>query len=380
MGENRDMKITGIETRILGYDIAEAFGEAGPPDGLKPWYRMTVDTIHTDDGIDGFTMQYGGMGDGESIGHTLHEIYAPQLIGEDPLRGEAIWQKLRRLNRHLYNLSDAISGTVDVGLWDIRGKVANQPIATLLGLARDRVACYATARTVNPSPEEVFEEAQIRREEGFRGFKIQFWDGLERDIPRFIAARDAVGDSYPLMEDAAGMYSWTDAIAAGRKLQDLDFTWFEEPLPDRQLGQLKRLTDSLDIPILAGETVLLAEMPEFLRSGAFDIARGDVLIKNGITGLHKAATMADLFGFDIEMHGIGTPLLDIANLHVAASIENCRWVEAHHPIYYRGLLGDPLGIDSEGYRRLPTGPGLGVELDWNWIDSVTEAVIRTPAT
>ncbi|HVA88081.1 MAG TPA: enolase C-terminal domain-like protein [Candidatus Saccharimonadales bacterium] len=374
------MKITGIETRILGYDIAEAFGEAGPPEGVtSTWYRMTVDTIHTDEGIDGFTMQYGGMGDGESIGHTLHEIYAPQLIGEDPLRGEAIWQKLRRLNRHLYNLTDAIAGTIDVGLWDIRGKVANQPIAVLLGLARDRVACYATARTINPSPEQVFEEAQIRREEGYRGFKIQFWDGLERDAPRFRAARDAVGDSYPLMEDAAGMYGWTDAIEAGRTLQDLDYTWFEEPLPDRQLGQLRRLTDSLDVPILAGETVSLGEMPEFLRSGAFDIARGDVLIKNGITGLHKAATMADLFGYNLEVHGLGTPLLDLANLHVACAIENCRWVEAHHPIYYRGLVGDPLAIDGEGFRRLPTGPGLGVELDWNWIDGITEAVIRTPA-
>ena len=71
-----------------------------------------------------------------------------------------------------------------------------------------------------------------------------------------------------------------------------------------------------------------------MRMGAFDIARGDVLLKEGITGLRKAVAMADLFGFDLEIHGIGQPLLDVANLHVALSMTNGRWSETFHPVYY----------------------------------------------
>ena len=89
--------------------------------------------------------------------------------------------------------------------------------------------------------------------------------------------------------------------------------------------------------------------------------------------------MADLLGFDLEVHGIGQPLLDIANLHVSLSMTNGRWSETFPEIYSRGVKNRPLGIDAEGYKHLPTGPGLGVELDWDWIDSVTQKVIRTPA-
>ena len=227
----------------------------------------------------------------------------------------------------------------------------------MLGLAREKIPAYATARNIEPTPEDVYKEAAERKAQGYHGFKIQFWDGLDRDIPRFRAAREAVGDGYPLMQDAAGMYTYTQALAAGKVLGDLDYEWFEEPIPDRNLFQLQRLTDQLDVPILAGETSRVHELAEMIRMGACDIARGDVHMKEGITGLHKAAGMADLLGFELEVHGINQPLLDTANLHVALSMSNGRWSETFHPIYYRGLKGGPLDIDAEGYKHLPPGPG-----------------------
>ena len=374
------MRITSIESRILGYDVAEAFAPAGPPAEIaSTWYRYSFDTFHTDEGIDGYTMQNSNLPDGAAMGTVLHDVYASQLIGEDPMEIERLWHKIRRLNRHAYNLSDGVAGSIDVALWDIAGKVAGLPIAKMLGLARTKVGCYATARTQNPTPEQVFKEARQRKAEGYQGFKIQFWDGLDRDIPRFRAAREAVGDDYPLMQDAAGMYSYTEALAAGKVLGDLNYYWFEEAIPDRQTFQLKRLTDQLAVPILGGETVRVVELAEQMRDGVFDIARGDVHLKEGITGLRKAAGMADLLGYNLEIHGIGQPLLDIANLHVNLAIENCRFSEGFNPIYYLGVKGDPLAIDKEGFRHLPDGPGLGVEIDWDWIDNVTQSVIRTPS-
>lgn len=374
------MKITSIESRVIGYDITEAWGGQEPPEGISTsWYQYSFDTFHTDEGVVGYTMQNANLRDGAAMTQVVHDLYAAQVIGEDPMQGEALWQKLRRLNRHAYNLSDSVAGAIDVAMWDIRGKVANLPIASLLGLARTRIGAYATARNIDPTPEDVFEEATRRKAEGYHAFKVQFWDGLDRDIPRFRAAREAVGDDFPLMQDAAGMYSYREAIEAGRVLGDLGYTWFEEPIPDRNLFQLQRLTDQLEVPILSGETSRVHELAEGMRMGAFDIARGDVLMKEGITGLHKAVGMADLLGYDLEVHGINQPLLEIANLHVALSMSNGRWSETFNPIYYRGLKGDPLGIDSEGYKHLPPGPGLGVEIDWDWIDGVTEKIVRTPA-
>lgn len=373
------MKITSIESRVIGYDVGEAWGGILPEGITSSWYEYSFDTFHTDEGIDGHTNQNANLRDGGAMVHVLHGLYAPQLIGEDPLEVERLWHKLRRLNRHAYNLSDGMAGAIDVALWDIRGKAAGMPIATMLGTARKRIGAYATARNIEPTPEAVFEEARTRKEEGYHAFKVQFWDGLARDIPRYRAAREAVGPDYPLMQDAAGMYSYAEALAVGKVLGDLDYTWFEEPIPDRNLFQLQRLTDQLAVPILSGETSRVHELAEGMRMGAFDIARGDVHMKEGITGLRKAAGMADLLGFDLEIHAINQPLLDVANLHVAMSIANCRWSETFHPIYYRGLKGEPLAIDADGYKHLPTGPGLGVELDWDWIDDNTQSVVRTPA-
>jgi L-alanine-DL-glutamate epimerase-like enolase superfamily enzyme len=374
------VKITSIESRVLGYDITEAWGGAEPPEGISSnWYQYSFDTFHTDEGIDGYTMQNANLRDGAAMAQVVHDLYAPQLIGENPLETERLWHKLRRLNRHAYNLSDGVAGAIDVAFWDIRGKVANMPIASLLGLARTKIGAYATARNIDPTPEDVFEEARLRKSQGYHGFKIQFWDGLDRDIPRYRAAREAVGDDYPLMQDAAGMYTYTEALAAGKVLGDLNYTWFEEPIPDRNLFQLQRLTEQLAVPILSGETSRVHELAEGMRMGAFDIARGDVHMKEGITGLRKAIGMADLLGFDLEIHGISQPLLDVANLHMALSMTNGRWSETFNPIYYRGLKGEPLKIDSEGYKHLPAGPGLGVELDWDWIDNVTEKVYKTPS-
>jgi len=375
------MRITRIESRIIGYDVAEAWLPEGPPDGLySTWYSYSLDAFHTDEGVVGCTMQNTNVPDGDKMADVLHSVYWPELRGEDPTRIEHLWDKLRRVNRHAYNLSDGVHGAIDVALWDIVGKVAGQPIARLLGMARDKVPAYRTASSVRPTPETVYNEATRVKQAGFHGFKIQFWDGLEVDIPRFRAAREAVGPDFPLMQDAAGMYSFTQALEAGRELGRLGYYWFEEPIPDRNIFQLQRLTHDLDVPILAGETLRVHELAEQMRLGCFDIARGDVHMKQGITGMRKAIGMADLLGFDLEVHGIGQPLLEAANLHISASMTNGRWCETFHPVYAKGLKGSPLAVDPQGYKHVPMGPGLGVELDWDWIDDNTRRVLTSPAS
>ena len=162
------------------------------------------------------------------------------------------------------------------------------------------------------------------------------------------------------------MYTFAEALAAGRVLGDLNYEWFEEPIPDRNLFQLKRLTDELDVPILAGETSRVHELAEGMRMGAFDIARGDVHLKEGITGLHKAVGMADLLGFDLEVHGVAQPLLEAANLHVSLAMTNGRWVETFNPLYGLGVKNN-----AARHRRARGTSTCRRDRAWEWSSTGT---------
>jgi L-alanine-DL-glutamate epimerase-like enolase superfamily enzyme len=370
------MRITGIETRRLQIDASPwYFGEPRPKGEPATWEYPLI-TVSTDEGIDGYSMGYGANGEGRPNAYTTHDLYTDCLVGEDPLHTEALWQMMRIKNRHLYAHTDTVLGILDVALWDIKGKLAGLPIAFLLGVSRTRIPTYRTGSYFLPTPESVYEEARQIKAAGFHGCKFNFFDGPGPDIPRLRAARAAVGDEFPLMLDASSYYSYTDALKVGRVLDELGFHWFEEPVYDRQLGILKRLCDQLDVPILAGETNTLAEKAEYLRHGAIDLARGDVMNTGGITGLRKALAASELFGYNLEIHTASSPLLDVANLHVACSVTNCEFLETHHEMFRFGLKGAPLAADDEGYVHLPQGAGLGVDLDWDWIEDHTVGIVE----
>lgn len=370
------MKITGMTTRVIALDAAPWFGGDPIPDDIPPIWYYALTCIHTDERVDGWTMGYGANGEGRGTAHQLHDVFLPLIRGKNPLHTERLWQDMMNLNRHLYPVSDGLVGMLDVAFWDIRGKVSGQSVGEMLGLYRDRVPSYRTGSHYNHTPELVAAEALRTKSEGYRGYKMTFFDGPSRDIPRLRAAREAVGTDFPLMLDGVANYNFTQALEVGRELEKLGFYWFEEPIPDRNFAMLKRLTDELSIPILATETVTFRELSGYLTQHAVDLARGDVFIKAGITGLRKAAALAEALGYNLEVHTLHSPLLDIANLHVACAIKNCEFVESHHPMFRFALKHAPLDIDADGCQRLPQGTGLGIELDWDWIDNHTAALIK----
>src|SRR6185437_6790610 len=122
------------------------------------------------------------------------------------------WQKLRLRNRHLYALSDAMSGMLDVAFWDILGQVREAPICELLGQVRDRVPGYCTGFSFHPSAETAAREAREAKAQGYHGFKCHFWNDPARDIPCIRASREAVGPDFPLMQDLGGLYDFHDAL------------------------------------------------------------------------------------------------------------------------------------------------------------------------
>lgn len=367
------MKITDVTTRLVALDMTPLYGDALPPGSPRHW-EIPLTTVRTDAGIEGHVTGYDTYGGGRQSAYLIRDQYRPILLGRDPLDTEAIWHDFRRANRHLRNARDAASGMLDVALWDIKGKVAQLPIAKLLGVYRDRVPCYATGSpAVLRTVEQTVAQVQRAKAAGYRGFKLQVWDGPERDLPRLRAAREAVGQDFRLMVDSSGVYSFTEALEVGHALDEMHYHWFEEPVPDWQIDILRRLAAELRTPILAAETNTAHDLPRYL--DAVDMVRGDAYIKGGITGLRKSLALCELFGLDLEIHTAASPLLDVANLHVACSTAACGMVEHHHPVFRWGLKNDPLAIDATGCQRCPTGPGLGVEIDWDHMENNTREII-----
>lgn len=371
------MKITEITTRRVRRSSELWFAPLPPPEGAPRFFEFSLTTLHTDEGIEGHTMDYGPLGQGRGSSYAVHDIFYADLIGEDPLNHEAIWQKLRRKQRHLYNFTESIWSNLDVALWDIKGKRAGLSIAVLLGRYRDRVPLYSTCppQTIG-TLEELEGQVKTKLNNGFSGIKLQLSGGPSLDIPRLRRARELAGPEFPLMVDSSAVLTFEEALRIGRELDELRYEWFEEPFPDDHLVLLRKLATEIHTPVLAAETVSLTELPHYMIDGAIDMIRGDVHHKGGITGLMKAVGMCELMGYSLEIHTASSPLLDVANLHVGCATSVSRFLESHHPMFRFGLKNDPLRLHEDGCQHLPEGPGLGVDIDWDWIDNHTVDVLK----
>jgi L-alanine-DL-glutamate epimerase-like enolase superfamily enzyme len=341
-------------------------------------------SIHTDEGVEGNNfLSFPGPGPA-AIGEQIVTFLKPILVGRDPLELGALSTAVSRM----YRFVDPIAiGTVDVALWDLLGKTAGMPVHRLLGTHRDRVPAYFSSGH-HETAEDYAAEAVHWRDQGWQGYKLHppaasLWVGPEvpvsRDIEACAAVREAVGGSMTLMLDSAWSYSYPEALQVGRAIEELDYHWYEDPLGAHDIDGYVRLKQHLRIPILATEITPggLRALPPWLRANATDFLRGDVVIKGGITGMMKIAHLAEAHGMNCEVHDAYNSMNNVASLHVIMAIPNCDWFEAltfntagvHDLEHLSYGLATPIEIDADGYVHAPTRPGLGVDVDWELINS-----------
>lgn len=373
-----DLRIKDIEVRLVEVDSEPWYREAGeiPRGETRVWHFPLV-SLRTECGIVGHTMGYGKQGDGPMTARMIRDFYAPRLIGQDVAYRERLWQEFRRQDRNLRYSKLGIAAMLDVGLWDIAGKAAGMPVARMLGLQRDRVPAYATASRFFTDIESMQREVRERKAQGYHGYKLQIHKGVAEDIRWFEAAREAAGADWRIMQDALGQYSYAEAIEVGYALDRLNFHWFEEPIEESQIDLTRELARRLKTPILFGETLTPFQITNYSHNEPFTMFRGDVNLKFGLTGLRKLMGYCDLRGLLVEIHNTTVPLMDLANLQMACAMGNTAMIEQHHAAFRFGLKDNSvLEIDAEGYLRLPEKPGLGEELDWDWVDRQTVCVVE----
>ena len=367
------MKITHIETFQLSSPLERPFGWS------QNWIdRRSVNLVKvsTDEGIVGW---------GEGVGGEIVEgLLAPVLIGQDPTNRIGLWQ---RMFHALYNGNNAVGlggsaiSAVDTALWDITGKAFGQPIYNLLGgKVRDRVAVYATGLyyTEGEFPTRLLDEARGYVEMGFMGMKTKVGGlPMDEDAKRVAALREAIGPDVKLMVDANQAYNATSAIRMGRRLEEYDLVWFEEPVNAQDIEGYLQVKSALPMAIAGGENLRTRyEFSQFLARRAYDIAQPDVVNVGGITEMRNVAMTANTHGIQLNPHVWGSPVMIAASLHVAATLPPCppSWTPepfVQEPVMEfdrtpseirEGLMETPFD-QADGYLAVPNNPGLGVDIN-----------------
>jgi len=277
---------------------------------------------------------------------------------------------------------------VDMALWDLIGKVCNQPLYKLWGGGKDRVPGYASMVQLS-TPEERADLAARLKSEGWQAIKLRIHnETIGEDIAIVQTVRDAVGDEVTILVDAnqaqsAGdwqpgvLWDYRRALDTARELQALGCFWLEEPLPRYAFDDLARLNDSVDIAIAGGENNRgVHEFMQMLQDGVYDILQPEGMVNGGLTELRKIGTMAEVFGKQVCPHHGGRQLGTVAHLHLVASWPHSPYLELLHdpPIgsYEHGFsaLANPLVVESDGCVAVPQGAGLGVDIDRDLVEEV----------
>ena len=370
------MHITGIETFNLRSPLERPFGWS---QGWIDHRSVGIVKVETSEGIVGWGEGAGGPG-----ATVVSSMFVPLLVGQDPMNRVGLWQKMFHA---LYNgnIAGGFGGSalsaVDTALWDIAGKATGLSISELLGgRVRDKIACYATGLyyTEGEFPDRLLNEATGYVEAGFKGMKTKVGGlPMDEDVRRVKALRKAIGPDIRLMIDANQGYNAISAIRLGEKLADQDILWFEEPVNAKDIDGYLQVKAALPMAIAGGENLRTRyEFKDFFARHAYDIVQPDVVNVGGITEMRNVCATANAFGIQVNPHVWGSPIMIAATLHVAASIPPCPPSRDPEPFVQEPVMEfdrTPSAIREElsdmpfdqvdGFIEVPTGPGLGIEID-----------------
>ncbi len=378
------MKIVDIRTRVFTHmsrEVKDSDGHTHPGDPHP--VRRALLTIRCDDGSEGHC--FGAV---EVCRPYLIDSFIKHvLIGQDPFDRERLWQELAHWQRgSTMQLTDKTLGVVDVALWDLAGRKLGLPVYKLIGAYRDKMLAYASTMCGDEmtgglaTPEDYGRFAEWALARGYKAVKLHTWmkpvswaPDPVMDVRACAAVREAVGPHVPLMLDAYHGYSRSDALWLGREIQKLGFAWYEEPMNEASMSSYAWLAQNLEIPVIGPETMdgKFHTRAEWIHAGACDISRTGVEDVGGISPGLKCIHLAESFGMNCEIHGTGP-----GNMTLCAVQKNGKW-------YERGLLhpfidydevpaylnARPDAMDENGYVHMPQIPGIGWDINFDYIDS-----------
>jgi L-alanine-DL-glutamate epimerase-like enolase superfamily enzyme len=355
------VRITEVETFIVHVPlprlVTDAFNKAAT------WGLPGV-IIRTDEGVTGTGYTSTEATGDYAIKDILDRVYAPLLVGEDPLDYQRHWERLYWSGAHWVGrtgITQMALAAVDIALWDLRAKHFGVPLWRLVGGHKQgTVPSYNTdGGWLNFSQEQLVEEMSALVHQGWTGVKMKIGKPDPReDIRRVAAVRTALGPDVDLMIDVNQVWSTTTALTWAHHFEEFGVKWLEEPLdPDDVEGHL-RLRDATSIPIALGEHVYSrTAFRDYIERGAISYVQADVTRLGGITEWLAVAELALAHHVDVVPHHADMMRV---HQHLGAGHPACPMIECIP--WLQDLFAEPAKIEAGTFFVSDT-PGASTSFD-----------------
>ena len=379
------MRITGVISHVLQYDLDEELGYSQQYYSRRSAHLVE---IQTDEGLIGWGECFGPGNVAIANKVIVEQVIGPMIIGMDPRDREVIWHRVYNLLRDHGQKGmpiQALSG-VDIALWDLFGKIVDQPLYQLIGGAfRDSVPVYGYGMMLTRGDglaERMAWDAREIRGAGYAATKMKVGLGVKRDIELVAAVREAVGPDFPLMVDANHCYDVTQAMEVGRALGELNVAWFEEPVAPEDRNGYRRLRDTLTVNIAGGEAEFTRwGWRDLLDAECVDIAQPEVCALGGVSEYLKVRTLAHSKFVPVVNHVWGSALAVTLNMHLLVAMpdmpggmfprEPMLELDTTPNRFRDDILVTPLDLQAtirrDGVVSPPKGAGLGIEIDRDFL-------------
>ena len=341
--------------------------------GGKLWNPMmkfaTKDIVYvfveTDSGEIGVGEVWAAYGTPETVVHIINHDISPLIAGENPDDIDHIRKKvsgIAPLGSLTGLMLNALSG-IDIALWDLRGKLLNQPLYKLLSTYSESAYTYASGGLYgkNKGLKELASEVKGYVDDGFTGVKMKIGGvSIGEDVERVRVVREAIGPDARLMVDSLHAYDVPQALEAAEAIEKYDIYWFESPVALEDNEGHGVINEQSGIDVCANESLSgVSQFKHLLEHRGAKYVHFDLSVCGGITEALKISALAEAKGLSCTIHSALGVHLFSASVHFACSIPNCDSVEYH---FVHQWLADhkPALLEHEGPMVKPLGdPGIG---------------------
>jgi L-alanine-DL-glutamate epimerase-like enolase superfamily enzyme len=365
-------KIKSVKVHLVSLPVA-----AGLADSTRKLESVgyTIVRVTTDEGLEGIGVTYHEVG-GEAIASFVRYSLAPKLIGRDPLQTEVIWNELVQYFRGVGRKGLAFCGlsAADIALWDLKGKILGLPIWRLLGGSEPRIPVYASGGWTTLSDDALVSNARAMVGRGYTTIKLKV--GVEggtnpnRDAWRIHRVREAIGPDIRLLLDANNCWDCATAVQFANNVRECGIFFLEEPVLADDIAGLARFKRGTDIPLATGEHEYTRYgVRDLVMAEAADVVQCDATKAGGFTEMLKIAAITQAWNLKFAPHA-----MEQMHMHLVAAIPNALFAERldfFEDLNDHVFLNAPL--PSGGFMQVPDLPGLGLELNMDFIRERDEA-------